>query len=51
MSKGGKSFTALQSTAKKGTISRIKLSLDPGTAVTTPKSDVQYVVTEYGSRP
>lgn len=48
MSKGGKSFIALQSTAKKGTISRIKLSLDPGTAVTTPRSDVQYVVTEYG---
>lgn len=48
LSEGGKSFIALKSTAKKHTLSRIQLSLDPGTAVTTPRSDVQYIVTEFG---
>ncbi|MBU2512213.1 4-hydroxybutyrate CoA-transferase [bacterium] len=49
-SKGGKSFIALNSTAKtpEGTVSRISCVLPPGTAVTTPRTDVQYVVTEYG---
>lgn len=52
MSKGGKSFIAATSanvskrTGK--TSSRIVSTLPPGTAVTTPRSDVQYVVTEYG---
>lgn len=49
MSEGGKSIIALNSTAKKGSISRIKITLDPGTAVTTPRSDVHYVVTEFGT--
>ncbi len=50
LSKGGKSFIALLSTAetKAGKISKIKCSLDPGTIVTTPRTDTMYVVTEYG---
>ena len=50
MSKGGKSFIALASTvkSKEGIKSRITITLPPGTAVTTPRSDVQYIVTEYG---
>ena len=49
-SKGGKSFICLSSTyEKKGTRkSRIVLDLTPGNIVTTPRSDVMYVVTEYG---
>jgi len=50
-SKGGKSFIALKSTSikKDGSMtSRIVLNLTPGTVVTTPRSDVMYVVTEYG---
>lgn len=51
MSRGGKSFLAVQSTVdnpKLGRRSRIVSQLPPGAAVTTPRSDVQYVVTEYG---
>ena len=47
-SKGGKSFIAFSSTAKNGTISRIKSILEPGAVVTTSKNDVDYIVTEYG---
>lgn len=47
-SRGGKSFIAFTSTAKKGTISRITSTLSPGAVVTTSKNDVDYVVTEYG---
>ena len=47
-SKGGKSFIAFSSTAKDGTISRIKSILEPGAVVTTSKNDVDYIVTEYG---
>lgn len=49
-SKGGKSFICLASTyEKKGERrSRIVLNLTPGNIVTTPRSDVMYVVTEYG---
>ncbi|MBP7230290.1 MAG: hypothetical protein KBA28_00030 [Syntrophaceae bacterium] len=50
-SKGGKSFIALKSTSlkKDGTLtSRIVLNFTPGTVVTTPRSDVMYIVTEYG---
>jgi 4-hydroxybutyrate CoA-transferase len=36
------------SMTKDGPISRIAAVLPPGTVVTTPRSDVQYVVTEYG---
>ncbi len=50
MSKGGRAFIALRSTAntKNGIISKISTSLSKGSVVTTPRSDVQYVVTEYG---
>lgn len=49
-SKGGKSFICLASTYdKKGERrSRIVLNLTPGNVVTTPRSDVMYVVTEFG---
>ena len=48
MSKGGKSFIAMPSTAKNGTVSRIVNTMEPGTFITTSRMDVQYVVTEYG---
>ena len=47
-SKGGKSFIAFPSTAKGGTISKIKSILTPGAVCTTSKNDVDYIVTEYG---
>lgn len=49
-SKGGKSFICLSSTYdKRGERrSRIVLSLTQGNIVTTPRSDMMYVVTEYG---
>ena len=49
-SKGGKSFICLSSTYdKRGERrSRIALSLTQGNIVTTPRSDMMYVVTEYG---
>ena len=49
-SKGGKSFICLSSTYdKRGERrSRIVLDLTPGNVVTTPRSDVMFVVTEYG---
>lgn len=48
MSKGGRSIIAMPSTAKKGLISRIVPLITEGSAVTTPRNDVNYVVTEYG---
>ncbi len=49
-SRGGKSFICLASTYdKKGERrSRIVLSLTKGNVVTTPRTDMMYVVTEYG---
>lgn len=47
-SRGGKSFIAFSSTAKDGTISKIKPILTPGAVCTTSKNDVDYIVTEYG---
>jgi 4-hydroxybutyrate CoA-transferase len=47
-SKEGKAIIALPSTAKKGTVSRIVAGLAPGTAVTTMRADVDYIVTEHG---
>ena len=47
-SRGGKSFIAFESTAKGGTISKIKSCLTEGAVVTTSKNDVDYIVTEYG---
>jgi 4-hydroxybutyrate CoA-transferase len=50
-SRGGKSFIAMPSTRtdKAGKMySKITLTLPEGSAVTTLRSDVQYIVTEYG---
>ncbi len=49
-SEGGKSFMCLSSTYEKHGVrkSRIALSLTPGNMVTTPRTDMMYVVTEYG---
>jgi 4-hydroxybutyrate CoA-transferase len=52
LSKGGKAFLTLESTAKMpdGTvISRILSALPPGEVITTPRSDVDYICTEYGA--
>jgi acyl-CoA hydrolase len=46
--KNGKGFICLHSTAREGTISRIRPSLSPGSVVTTSKNDVDRIVTEYG---
>jgi acyl-CoA hydrolase len=49
-SKGGKSFICLSSTYERhgNRKSRIVLDLTPDNVVTTPRSDVMYVVTEFG---
>lgn len=50
-SKNGKSFITITSTyqnKQKELCSRIVSQFPMGTAVTTPRSDVQYIVTEYG---
>ena len=49
-SKGGKSFVCLSSTYERKGVrkSRIVLELTPGNVVTTPRSDMMFVVTEYG---
>ena len=49
-SRGGKSFLCLSSlyTKKGEPRSRIVSTLTPGNVVTTPRTDVMYVVTEYG---
>ena len=49
-SQGGKSFICLASTYEKRgeRRSRIVLNLTAGNVVTTPRSDVMYIVTEYG---
>ncbi len=49
-SKGGKSFICLASTYERRGVrkSRIAVDLTPGNIVTTPRSDMMFVVTEYG---
>jgi acetyl-CoA hydrolase len=47
-SKDGKSIIALPSATKNDTITRIVPQLKPGAGVTTSRSDVRYVATEYG---
>ena len=49
-SQNGKAFICLASTYERRGVrkSRIVLNLTPGNIVTTPRSDVMYVVTEYG---
>lgn len=48
MSKGGRSIIAMPATAKHGTVSRIVPVITEGSAITTPRNDVNYIVTEYG---
>lgn len=48
MSRGGKSIIAMQSTAKKGAVSKIVPTITKNSAITTPRNDVNYIVTEYG---
>ena len=47
-SDGGVAFVVLPSTAVGGTVSRIRATLTPGSAVTTLKNTVDHVVTEFG---
>ncbi len=49
-SKGGKSFICMTSVAdtRNGPVSKIAVTLAPGSAVTTLRNDVHYVATEYG---
>jgi 4-hydroxybutyrate CoA-transferase len=46
--KGGKAIIAMPATAAKGKISKIVPLLDAGSAVTTSRNDIDYVVTEFG---
>lgn len=48
LSRGGKTILALQSTAKKGEVSRIVPFLAEGAGVTLIRGDIHYVITEYG---
>lgn len=48
MAKNGRAIMAMPATAAKGTVSKIVPLLDEGAAVTTLRTDVDYVVTEYG---
>ena len=45
----GKAIMALPSTAKNGTVSRIVPMLAAGTAVSIPRNDIHWVVTEHGA--
>ena len=45
---GGKTILVLQTTAKKGEISRIVPFIDSGAGVTLNRGDIHYLVTEYG---
>jgi acyl-CoA hydrolase len=49
-SRGGKSFICMSSTYERAGVrrSRIALNLTAGNVVTAPRSDMMYVVTEYG---
>ena len=47
-SEGGQAFIVLPSTTKGGAVSRISVSLRPGTVVTTLKNTVDHVATEWG---
>ena len=47
-SRGGRSFIAIPSTAKEGTVSRITPFLSEGAGVVTSRGDAHYVCTEYG---
>jgi acyl-CoA hydrolase len=48
LSKGGKSFLCIYSTARNGELSSIVPCLLPGAGVSTQKQSIMYIVTEYG---
>lgn len=48
LSEGGKPIICLPSLTKDGEKSRIVATLEPGSGVVVPRSDVHYVVTEWG---
>ncbi len=48
-SRGGASIIAFYSTAKSGTISRVVPTLTPGAVVTAPRTEVHWLVSEYGA--
>ncbi|MFV0363334.1 MAG: acetyl-CoA hydrolase/transferase family protein [Suipraeoptans sp.] len=48
ISKGGRSIIAISSTAAKGKLSKIVPVIDEGSAVTTLRTDVDYIITEFG---
>ncbi|MCF8034349.1 MAG: 4-hydroxybutyrate--acetyl-CoA CoA transferase [Desulfarculaceae bacterium] len=48
-SPGGRSILAFRSTAKGGAVSRVVPRLEFGAAVTTPRMDAHWLVTEYGA--
>lgn len=48
-SRGGRSIIALRSTAKGGTVSRIRGAFEEGAGIVTSRGDVRYIVTEYGA--
>jgi 4-hydroxybutyrate CoA-transferase len=50
LSRGGRSVIALGATADGGKVSRIVAALAPHTATTALRTDIDYVVTEYGAR-
>ncbi len=48
LSKGGRAILAFHSTAAQGKVSRIVPYINEGSSVTTSRTDVHYIVTEYG---
>jgi 4-hydroxybutyrate CoA-transferase len=50
LSRGGRSIIALSATASGGKVSRIVAALSPNTATTALRTDIDYVVTEFGAR-
>jgi acyl-CoA hydrolase/GNAT superfamily N-acetyltransferase len=48
-SRGGRSIIALRSTARGGTVSRIRAVFEEGAGIVTSRGDVRYIVTEYGA--
>jgi len=49
LSAGGKPIIAIPSTARRGTVSRIVVTLEPGAGVVTTRGHVHWVVTEHGA--
>ena len=47
-SKGGRGIIAISSTAKKGTMTKIKPQLTPGAFVTISRNLADIIITEYG---